>query len=551
MELSKTISLRENQFSSLHMLLFSAYSELQVQYDQQKLDLVEYKRKANYWEAQFKHIKSTESELISQIESLKAALRKREQQLFGKSSERGTTQTEIQNPSQKSNLKRGQQPGEKGHGKKIHTHLPSVEEIISLPQQNAVCKCCGLPFKELSMTEDSEVIEVINVKAYRRNIRRKMYKRSCHCPVSEAGSRLVAAPVVLRLIPKSKFGISVWALLLIKKYLYQQPLNRALSELSGNGLSLSTGSIVDGFKVLSPLLVPIYDLIVKRNLEADHWHADETGWRVFECTEAKQNHRWYLWIFKSKDTVVYKLDPSRSSRVPMEHFGTETEGILSVDRYVAYKTIAKAGLFILAFCWAHVRRDFLSHAKGYPKEESWALAWVDRIGKLYHLNHERLSLSSESAQFKTSHEALNNEIVLFKNCLDGQLKEVGRSKKSHALLASLNRHWEGLTVFLENPHIPMDNNSAERGLRPPVVGRKNYYGSGSIWSGELAVIMFTIFSTLKLWGINPHTWLLAYFQEATLSPNRLPTTPEKFLPWNMNDQQKILFSEPPIGEDSG
>ncbi|MGZ3387141.1 MAG: IS66 family transposase [Isosphaeraceae bacterium] len=71
------------------------------------------------------------------------------------------------------------------------------------------------------------------------------------------------------------------------------------------------------------------------------------------------------------------------------------------------------------------------------------------------------------------------------------------------VLESLGNHWTGLTVFVEHPKVPMDNNTAERSERGPVVGRKNYYGSGSVWSGRLTAMMFSLSQTLCLWGLNP------------------------------------------------
>ncbi len=550
MELSQNLQLRNAQFSTLHLEVLTAYSVLATQHQQQKLELIEYKCQANYWQAQFKHLKLKESELLVKIATLEGLVRKREQQLFGKSTEQGTTRSESQNGLVLAKKNRGQQPGKQGHKKRSYAQLPAVEETRSLPLQESVCSCCGLPLSELSITEDSEIVEVINVSAYRRIIHRKMYQRCCDCKPSEAGNTLMTAPAAERLLAKSKFGVSVWALLLIKKYGYQQPLNRVLSELAANGLPLAMGTIVDGWKKLMPLLIPMYNAIVERNLQATHWHADETGWRVFEHVEGKANHRWYLWIFSNQETVVYKLDPSRSARVLKAHFGDATSGILNVDRYSAYKAIAKAGLLVLAFCWAHVRRDFLSHAKSYPQEEAWALEWVERIGRLYHLNNNRIICPEKSSKFIQAHEQLSQEILLFKQQVDDQVLNMERPSAAKSILLSLNNHWEGLTIFVDRPDIPMDNNKAERGLRNPVIGRKIYYGSGSVWSGELAVVMFSIFGTLDVWKLNKHTWLLAYFQECA-ALGGAPQTIEKFLPWNLTEKQKTLFSQPPIGEDSG
>lgn len=279
--------------------------------------------------------------------------------------------------------------------------------------------------------------------------------------------------------------------------------------------------------------------------------SDETGWKVFETVEGKASTRWYLWIFSNADTVIYLLDPSRSSQVLIDHFGEKTSGTLNVDRYGAYKVIAKKGLFILAFCWAHVRRDFLSHAKGYPEQESWAMAWVERIGELYHANHQRLEHTFESAEFEAKDLLLKQTVQVLQETWQTQKAEPTLPKAAKKLLVSLENHWSGLTVFVERPEIPMDNNQAERGLRPCVLGRKNYYGSGAVWSGQLAISLYSIVETLKRWKLNPHTWLLAYFQACASLGGKVPENVEAFLPWNMTEEQRFLLSQAPAHEDSG
>ncbi len=77
--------------------------------------------------------------------------------------------------------------------------------------------------------------------------------------------------------------------------------------------------------------------------------------------------------------------------MPEAHFQSLTTGIVICDRYSAYKKLARTMGFLLAFCWAHVRRDFLTLARGYPEQEAWAMAWVARIGTLYTLNNQRLA----------------------------------------------------------------------------------------------------------------------------------------------------------------
>ncbi|MBW2986892.1 IS66 family transposase [Candidatus Woesearchaeota archaeon] len=545
MECLQDFQQRHKQFFQLHDTLFSAYSGLHIIHEQQKLELIEYKAQAHYWESQFKRMKTTEKKLNAEVEELKAQLRKREQQLFGKKTER--TKKSEQQAQTKPKKNRGQQKGKPGHGRRDYSHLPVVEEEIDFVDEDKYCPCCGLPYEELPGTEDSEVLEVINVKAHRRLIHRKMYRKTCGCNGSKR--QLVVVPAAEKLLPKSKFGITIWAYLLLQKYEYQIPTHRALKQLKANGLSLAMGTLTDGFKKLLPYLSPVYDVIVERSLKAKHWHADETGWKVFEPLEGRSSKRWYLWIFSNNDTVIYKLDPSRSSKVLINHFGEDASGTLNVDRYAAYKVIAKSGLFMLAFCWAHVRRDFLGHSKAYPDQESWGLSWVERIGELYNFNKKRLRYGFGSRSFLKCDKLLREKVSKFYKELEKQLEDKETECSSRKVLESLRNHWEGLTIFIDRPEIPMDNNEAERGLRTSVIGRKNYYGSSSIWSGELATSMFTIFETMKKWDINPHTWLLAYLQECAML-GEPPEDIEKYMPWNMTEKQRHLFSQPPIGENT-
>src|ERR1700736_1642720 len=167
----------------------------------------------------------------------------------------------------------------------------------------------------------------------------------------------------------------------------------------------------------------------------------------------------------------------------------------------------KRGLIVLAFCWAHVRRDFLTVARTWPEQEGWALGWVERIGEIYRLNNARRAALEEPAAFAAADEPLRAALTALGEQGEAELAEVGLHPARQKVLESWGEHWTGLTVFVEHPEVPMDNNTAERAQRGPVVGRKNYYGSGAVWSGRLAAMMFSWLQTLCLWDLNPRLWL--------------------------------------------
>ena len=96
----------------------------------------------------------------------------------------------------------------------------------------------------------------------------------------------------------------------------------------------------------------------------------------------------------------------------------------------------------------------------------------------------------------------------------------------------------------------MDNNRTERTQRGPVVGRKNYYGSGALWSGKLAAMLFSVFSTLKLHGINPRQWLTRYLDACAAAGGKAPENVADFLPWNMSEQVLAVMRAPFDGESA-
>lgn len=112
------------------------------------------------------------------------------------------------------------------------------------------------------------------------------------------------------------------------------------------------------------------------------------------------------------------------------------------------------------------------------------------------------------------------------------------------VLKSLHRHWSGLVQFAKHPQVAMDNNTAERGLRNPVTGRKRFYGSGSVWSAGLAAMMFTLLQTLLLWEMNPRHWLNDYLNACADNGGKAPTDLSHFLPWTMTEQRRQTLCGP-------
>ncbi len=385
----------------------------------------------------------------------------------------------------------------------------------------------------------------IEVQAYRRVIRRRRYRPSCTCGCVPG---IVTAPPPPRLIERGKFGMSVWVSVLLDKFLYGRPSHRLLQDLADHGLNMSPGTLAGGLHALAPLFEPL-DLALVRKLRTEpHWHADETRWAVFVDLAGKVGHRWYLWVFHSRSVVHYVLDASRSADVVETELHGVDSGFISCDRYAAYKKFARLhpGV-VLAFCWAHQRRDFLKLANDYPEVSPWAMGWVQSIAELYHLNGLRLRAGDGSAERAAHHAHLQQAVQRMADARDGELADPLLGEPAAKVLQSMAMHWAGLTVFVDHPGVPMDNNVAERDARLAVVGRKNFYGSGAEWSGQLAATMYSVLMTVKLWKLNARTWLSAYLQACAANGNRAPPDIDAFLPWAMDAARLAAMRACPMG----
>lgn len=532
------------------------------------LDLDDYthlKWQCSYWKSRFKDSRKREDALKALLSKKEGEIRDLKRRLFGKKSEKQSNQSEKQNSGKSERgdhekKPRGQERGKTGPSRSQHSDsMTEVVEEIALP--STCCSNCGLPYLDFSKSEESEIFE-INVRAYKRKIKRARAKKGCSCPSTPG---IITAPPPPKVIPKSIYGISIWEHILLGKFFYAQPMSRILQGFKGHGLEMSPGTAVGGLKKLSALFEPVYQSLYEKQMQETLFHNDESRWKVFAALKGKVGHQWYLWVTRSPCVIYYCIDPTRSAAVPLEHFSSlvHEQVFVVCDRYRAYKKLARLNLLIiLAFCWAHVRRDFLELSNSYPQLKDWGLQWVERIGQLYHLNQLRLevwksdrSIDKQPEAFKEKHEALSLSLDQMKLDCDLILATAPHSNnlrgssdglhpKQKDVLTSLKNHWEGLCVFLSHPQVPMDNNLAEQSIRGPVVGRKNYYGSGSLWSAKLTAMMFSIFQTLQLSKINPHTWLRLFLERCAENGGTPPPDFNDFLPWSMSEVRKKQLGAP-------
>jgi len=436
--------------------------------------------------------------------------------------------------------RRGQQPGAKGPQRQVRSDLP--EQIINhiLTPWQLVCPCCGKVRPELSLREESQEIGW-EVRLVRRRHVRFRYGPSCQCP---QGRGIRTAPKPAKLIAKGLLAVDFWVEILLKKFEFQQPLQRTIREVAAHGMHLSGGTLSGGLKKITALVQPLAGQFVLQSRQGTHWHLDETRWPMFGLPQGQSRALWWFWVVVSPEVTAFLLEPTRSGQVARDFFPKGTQGIVSVDRYAGYFALLGPDWSLkLAYCWSHQRRDFVNAVQSADRGQGWAERWVELINQLFGTNARRRQawFQGPSAAFGPLDQRVRQQVAQIKERMEGELARGQLRPEQEKILHSLRRHWTGLCVFVEHPQVPMDNNAAERAQRPLAVGRKNFYGSGSEWSGELACACFTLLATLRQHRLCPRQYFQAYLEACARAGGRAPANLEEFLPWKWSAEKRAAY----------
>jgi transposase len=431
---------------------------------------------------------------------------------------------------------RGQQPGGRGHGRRDYSHLETEEVVHDVAQGLRCCADCGLEFEFLG-SETSDQIDW-RVKLVRIVHRRLRYRRKCDC----APTRTVIAPPAPNPVAKGLFTAGFLARLLYHKYVLGMPVHRIVRLLDAEGLPVSEGTLTGALHNMAALLAPLREAIVARNAAAVHVHADETTWRVYERPDGKDGYRWWLWVFIAEDTVVFTMDPTRSASVLDTHFGIDrgeqrlADGrrlVLSTDFYVAYQSLARVEGVDPLWCWAHIRRYFIRAGDAHAQLSYWRDQWIARIADLYTAHRKLAAATLGTTEHVQAAVEFDTAITVMDTARQRQQALYSLHPAARKVLDTLDREWDGLVRHRDFPDIALDNNPAERALRNPVIGRKNYYGSQAQWAAYLAAAVWTITATAERNQREPLTYLSDYLQACAHNGGKPPEGQalQRFLPW--------------------
>lgn len=394
----------------------------------------------------------------------------------------------------------------RGSRKPLPQDLSREDVVHDLPASEQKCSC-GHDLHPIG-SEISEQLEVIPAKVkVLRHVRIKYGCKACEETVSVA--KMPPQP-----IPRSMAGPGLLSHIIVSKYDDHLPLYRQSEIWQRSGIDLDRTTLGRWVMQCGTLLKPLVDLMKEDIVSGDYIQADETVVQVMKEPDRKNSSKSYMWVYKTggedKFKIVYEYDPSRSAAVAQNFLG-DFKGYLQTDRYSGYKTVCKVseGKIVSVACWAHARRKFSAVDKMSSKPGMAASALI-RIGKLYEIEKRSREEGLDPGKVKELRQKEAKPILddLQKWLLKKRPQIPPKSLLGEAVRYTI-KHFKELCVYLEDGRLSIDNNEAERCIRPFAVGRKNWLFSGSVKGAESSAILYSLLETAKSYGHNP----FQYFED--------------------------------------
>lgn len=454
----------------------------------------------------------TDEQLRLLMQEQMASLR---QEQFGASSER-------YKPAQNSGSG-GPKAAPQPRVKKLSERYPNIpvreQHITQSPAPS--CPCCGGGMSDSGMTEDSEQLTVIPKKYEIVKTMRAKFRCSCN-------GAIVTAATPARIIPGSSYSDEMILDVALSKYCDLIPIER-YSAMAGRGglVDLPPQSLIELTHCLADFMAPIYTRIKNHVLSSRVLHADETPHRMLEGSDKTS---WYLWGFSTTDASLLECHSTRSGDVASGVLIKSQCEVLVTDVYSGYGKATREtnlerqktgkNLVKSAYCNAHARRYF---HKAWPHYKE-ATFYLDHYHEIYRLNADARGQGPPRVlELRAEMRPLLEEM---KQRAETELPNYPRNGKYGKALRYFLDNYEGLTLFLADSEVPIDNNSQERLLRSHVVGRKTWYGTHSERGAWTAAVLFTVVETCKLNGVNPREYFAR--MTADLHSGCEPITPSEF-----------------------
>lgn len=482
--------------------------------------------------AEYEALKAENNELNQKLDYLMGQLRLMKKRAFGASSEQATEQLVGQlsllfNEAEAWTPKE-EQPVEStavsAHTRKKHSNtldgvLPEgiAVEVVEhgIQEEDRTCDACGTVMEQIG----KEVQRTLVLRPATATIREDVYYTYV-CPKCKTDAAKTPVQKTERLpsvIPGSFASPEAIAHIMVQKFVMASPLYRQEQELHRSGIQLSRQTMSNWIlRACDDWLAPIYDEMHRRLVLETVLHADETTLQVLKELGKTAQSKSYMWlyltgIYTDHPIVLYEYRPDRKAS-NAEKFLKGFSGWLHADGYAGYHSLPEQ--IRVVGCWAHLRRKFDEAVKSLPKRDqpdSAALQGQAYCSKLFSIERELQGLPPE--------ERYTQRLERSKPVMDALLAWASTNKAApkSALgkaLYYLEEQWPYLIRVLEDGHLELSNNLAERSIKPFVIGRKNFLFANTPRGAQSSAVIYSIIETAKANHLDPYRYLVYIFTKA-------------------------------------
>lgn len=504
-----------------------------------------------YYKEQAEKLQLEKEELEIKVKWYEEQFRLAQQKKFGSSSEKtnpdqlslfneaeDTADQAVEEPTVETiTYKRKKQRGEREQ--KLED-LPTETIEYHLSDEEQDCSSCGSELHEMS-TEVRNEIEVIPAQVKLKKHVRYVY--SCrHCEHHELETPIETARMPEPVFPGSLASPSAMAYTMSQKYVEGMPLYRQEKYLERFGVTISRQTLSNWMMYgANTWLELIYNEMHDHLLKMDALHADETTLQVLSEPERPATSTSYMWLYRSGRTdvpiVLYDYQQTRAGK-HTRRFLDGFQGYLHVDGYPGYNGIPDV---VLVGCWAHARRNFTEALRALPESAATtsvkAKEGLAFCNKLFNIERDLKDVSPEE-RYEKRLERSQPVLDAFLAWLKEQTPRVLPKSALGKAIKYCHNQWEKLEAFLKDGRLEIDNNRAERSIKPFVIGRKAWMFSNTAKGAKSSATIYSVVESAKENGLNPYKYLNYLFEEL---PNMDTTDKEqlaKLLPWSTSIPQE-------------
>lgn len=409
-------------------------------------------------------------------------------------------------------------------------------EVIEyrLEKHEQICPCCQGILHEMS-TQVRQEIKVIPAQII--SVKHVQYIYACRqCEKENITTPIIKAEMPRPILPGSLASPSILAYIMDQKYTNSLPLYRQEQQFSRLGIELSRQTMANWLLAAAdPWLKIIYDRLHEQLLEKDILHADETTLQVLKEPGRSAESKSYMWLYRTgrdgPPIVLYDYQTTRASKHP-DSFLSGFKGYLQTDGYSGYGKLASVTLL---GCWAHARRKFTEALKALPADQKdkpvAASIGLGYCNKLFAVERQLKDMSAKE-RYEKRLELSKPLLSEFHIWLKRQRQQtLPKSTFGQAITYCLNQ-WDALNTFLLDGRLEIDNNRAERSIKPFVIGRKNFLFSNTPRGARGSAIIYSIIETAKENNLKPYNYLMHLFEQLPNIDTGDQAAIDSLMPWS-------------------